>query len=834
MKLSKMLTPPVKASFISFSLASAMIVSAFSASAEDYVRLTVNKNNTTKFEDASWSEKVENPSTRDYLVADKKEFKPCTGEIVTARSLTFGELGGSVGNYYIYYTTKFENNGVIFANGECYTRASDVTVNGLATFVSPSAAPFRFHDDGYRPRGITFGGKATAAADVHILAYANKTNDFYLAFNDASAFEGTLTITSNYTSAGAPYRAYLKLDCPSFPGKVILKDGTWIANTVDCEVGQLSMGRGSEIRPGATLLVDEFVLDEDAELNFKIDATAGSTSPFITVKDVFSFGGEGRIKLNLTGTVQRAEALAADAQPVIVPLLSLPADCEYGPEDFELPTYALNARNPVLKWFEDAQSKTLAACYYPLVKSTTRISQGGNYSINKGECKLSDSVNTAVWADGLAAHENAYYRQIKVTGTTAFITPFDFENVCRFPGEGIIFDDASGFALQGVEFDVKRIAIWVDIDLGGLYDPAKVQTLKFDEMTIADNKTLTLNLRGASTVILKGPISGGETATINVAGASGSTSSCETFNLLDGDNRNFTGKIKVHSEANRATEDGRGVTTLYVKDGKNLGGARSEFTYDALSINNKGFLKVIDSATLDEPTRGIYLDSSATLTDPKAGVNCVRFSVTNETGALTIKETITLNGTIRKTGAGALALGGSLKFLDGDGALTDDVPARADLHGLIMTGGQLKPLAARSMDGLDIVFSNKVSKLAVGLTIDAATTDAELAQYGFIDLKTENNPIVAVTQSGTIPVTFENLPTTDSNEAFTVPICTVRKSAAADVLSVLELSVQRIIIDQAKYKVALCASEPFALDGEQAVTIKADVTPPAGLMLLVR
>ena len=821
----------LKASFISFSLASAMIVSVFSASAEGYVRLTASKDQNTAFADAKWSETVEDPSTRDYLVAGKYSYKSANGEVCPARSLTFGIVGGDAGEFYDYYNMTFENNGVIFANGKCHTRASDTTLKGLVRFTSPQSAPFIFYNDDYRAKGITFAGTATADSTVGIQIESRPTNSFYLAFNDSSAFAGTIVITSKFNAAdyvvSGSDKAYLKLKGPSFPGTIVLNDKTWVENTVACEVGKIVLRRGGEIKATGALTVDEFVLEDFADLTLRIDANAGTSSTYFTAKDTLTFVGE-RLKINLTGTPLRSSVLAATADPVSIPLLTVPSTFDL--EDFDLPIFSVTGKNPTFKMVENGQAKTLTAVYYPYIKGTNKVYGGGNLKV--AEATVNDSISAGMWADNLPVHGDAYYAQEKVSGTTSFLSPFDLENSYAFPGTGLIFGDTTALTLQGVEFEVPVISFLSSLSIWGLYSPATVQTLKFGEMVIADNRTITLNFRGGSTLILKGPIRGDETSTILVTGNSGSTSSCETFNLLDGDNRAFKGKINVYSYATRATES-RGVTTLYVKDGKNLGGARSEFTYDALSINNKGFLKVIDSATLDEPTRGIYLDSSATLTDKDAGVNCVKLSVTNETGMLTIKETITLNATIRKTGAGALALGGALKFLDANTNLTDTVPAREDLHKLIMTGGQLKPLAARSLDGLDIVFSNKVSKLAVGLTIDAATTDAELAQRGLIDLKTENNPIVAVTQSGTIPVSFENLPA-DPKEAFSVPICTVRKSAAADVLAVLVPAEKRVMLGNVKAKITLSASESFTLDGFEAVTIKADVTPPAGMLLLVR
>ena len=183
-------------------------------------------------------------------------------------------------------------------------------------------------------------------------------------------------------------------------------------------------------------------------------------------------------------------------------------------------------------------------------------------------------------------------------------------------------------------------------------------------------------------------------------------------------------------------------------------------------------------------------------------------------------------------------MGGTLKFVDASAALTDVIPENAEQRKLIVTGGALKPIAARSMDGLDIVFTDKgpmegYKPTDVSLAIDAAATDAEFKQYGFINLKTANPLVIDGKNLTAVPVTFENLPA-DPKEAFSVPICTVRKSVAADVLALLVPAEKRVMLGNVKAKITLSASEPFTLDGFEAVTIKADVTPPAGMLLLVR
>jgi hypothetical protein len=120
---------------------------------------------------------------------------------------------------------------------------------------------------------------------------------------------------------------------------------------------------------------------------------------------------------------------------------------------------------------------------------------------------------------------------------------------------------------------------------------------------------------------------------------------------------------------------------------------------------------------MDEPTRGVFISGQG------------RFYVlANKT--LTLKEQLSVNGRVYKEGSGTLALGGALRFLDPEGALTSTPPAGAANRTFYVMGGRVKPLSADALEGLDVVFSNKTSKLEVGLAMDVAPADATLLAKG--------------------------------------------------------------------------------------------------------
>ena len=223
---------------------------SLSALADGYVTLKKSSSTSKGFAGADWSETVADPSTRDYLVNNNLFFFTTSGETVNARSLTLGEVDGTAGNFYAYYSATFQNEGIIFANGEVYPRASQDTFSGKATFTSPASAPYRFHGTGYRPVGFTIAGNAYSAATAGILAYSQGTNGFHLTFSgDTSAYLGSVVITSEYNSAGVAYGAELRLSgsASTFGGSIVVRDGATFRPQITTSVGSLTLDPGSSL-----------------------------------------------------------------------------------------------------------------------------------------------------------------------------------------------------------------------------------------------------------------------------------------------------------------------------------------------------------------------------------------------------------------------------------------------------------------------------------------------------------------------------------------------------------------------------------------------------------
>ena len=114
-------------------------------------------------------------------------------------------------------------------------------------------------------------------------------------------------------------------------------------------------------------------------------------------------------------------------------------------------------------------------------------------------------------------------------------------------------------------------------------------------------------------------------------------------------------------------------------------------------------------------TRGIWLEGNARLITPQ------------DDQTLALKSPLTFSGVVRKSGAGTLALGGTVKpkFCGADQSATP----LAGTNGLLVTEGWIKPLSTNGVDGLAVEFAGG------GIKLDRAPSDVGAAAYGFWNTK---------------------------------------------------------------------------------------------------
>ena len=206
-----------------------------------------------------------------------------------------------------------------------------------------------------------------------------------------------------------------------------------------------------------------------------------------------------------------------------------------------------------------------------------------------------------------------------------------------------------------------------------------------------------------------------------------------------------------------------------VCDQRSLGKPFAAFTYDALKVENWQALKPdAEYVTLDDMTRGIWLEGNARLITPQ------------DDQTLALKSPLTFSGVVRKSGAGTLALGGTVKpkFC---GSAQSATPF-AGTNGLIVTEGWIKPLTTNGVDGLAVEFAGG------GIKLDRAPSDAGVATYGFWNTKWSAPFARAEGVTAKVPVMVDMGELTDMPSPVSrYAICTVAADKADAVKAMLEV-----------------------------------------------
>ncbi|MBR4654434.1 MAG: hypothetical protein IKO72_13830 [Kiritimatiellae bacterium] len=203
-------------------------------------------------------------------------------------------------------------------------------------------------------------------------------------------------------------------------------------------------------------------------------------------------------------------------------------------------------------------------------------------------------------------------------------------------------------------------------------------------------------------------------------------------------NTNFTGRVITYNkvEAERGVPSESITLTVYATDGRNLGGPLADFTYDALTLSGWCKLATTNSVVFDQANRGIFVQGNG------------QVEVTSG-DTITFMNPLTMAGELLKKGAGTLALGGAMRFIDGE----ESTEPLAGTNVVTVKAGWLKPLATNALDGAALAFGT-----GTGIRLDVSPTADGLAEYGFVNVKANGSVGLAAGATGKITVALDGKP----------------------------------------------------------------------------
>ena len=248
--------------------------------------------------------------------------------------------------------------------------------------------------------------------------------------------------------------------------------------------------------------------------------------------------------------------------------------------------------------------------------------------------------------------------------------------------------------------------IWVDCEMPSF-------TIRGGELC-AVSGSVELGAYANSLFVVESEITGA--AELKIQGVT-STSYPRGYVYLKSVNTNFQGAVTVSMNSSLASLASCDTCqTLYVNDGRNVGGTLPEMNYNALTLSNYGRLCVTGASEVvfsGGVNRGIHVEGFGQM---RAGKD--------ET--MVLERPLTLNGELFKDGAGALVLASEVKF--GADAGSEPVEGKNVLN---VTEGSVVVDGNTACDGMRISLADGAE-----LVVKANPADPDRMAYGIRNVKT--------------------------------------------------------------------------------------------------
>ena len=382
---------------------------------------------------------------------------------------------------------------------------------------------------------------------------------------------------------------------------------------------------------------------------------------------------------------------------------------------------------------------------------TNTIADAGTYKSTSGAYYA--FANSENWTDEELPHENAVYfnGELQTRLNTAGYS---------FPGEG--------FILVGKTFIMHQKA---DFGYVGVENDATIQTytgktagLTDGVVDIAPGKRLTLTTSINGRMEIDSAIRGAGDVTLTLV--TGTDAPGSSTHVFAGVNTGWTGSLLLKTgylTSRKYPTYDKGYVSFKFSDGRALGGKKTTFAYDAITLASFArFTPTASTQLADGLNRGLYVG------DPTSKMICTGIFSIGEGITLTNHWPMTVNGTVYKEGTGTLELASDCRFLD------DTVPEDADLHELIISDGIVRVSHADALNGLIVDVSSTLDK---ALALDLAKTEGDLFAFGIRNTKTVT-PFVGEK----LPIVFENATLENLSAIYTAGgkfgVVTVADSAA--------------------------------------------------------
>jgi hypothetical protein len=407
---------------------------------------------------------------------------------------------------------------------------------------------------------------------------------------------------------GTNFTVVIEKDCSEYDGCITLVPskevafGTWdtsllLGNTVIAGIVRLTGGTAIEAKSGVGT-VGSLLLEPNSVIE-----VSGSTqaSGYVNVRDSFEANGPVAVKLNF-------DPRQDDSDTASVTVLTVPMAARLDIADFILDTGSVEvgAQYCGLAIVEDEATvqKSLVVRFNKAVKQLSHYDDEND--INKYDSN-SSFTNENAWSDYTTPHSNVHYYSkdhYLRTKPQSRTTGYEFPGLSFTADGGQLILDSKSFKVPEYHTRGKH-QIW----LGAKYfnEERRIVTDRF----VASSGIVTLAACKGQTLTVEGRISGN--ALLYLRGASNQSRPQGNYRLK-GVHTGFIGNIYVEQQDSNCDFESY-YQTLYVEDGRNLGGRKPEFDESALKLAANSRISVTNSNVLLEEglNRGLSIKDSGRL-----------------------------------------------------------------------------------------------------------------------------------------------------------------------------------------------------------------------------
>lgn len=366
------------------------------------------------------------------------------------------------------------------------------------------------------------------------------------------------------------------------------------------------------------------------------------------------------------------------------------------------------------------------------------------------DSSTSAMTNAAQWSDNEWPTNNLIDYVVKKIGSNTALRTFDTtseenpENTFVFKGRSLTIDN-SFLVIENRKF----IADPLILRNGAIvYYFGDLTTSEISGLLVADQGDSILRGMNYQTNTLSAQING--TGCVEFSSLhGGNTGNCSSRHRITGFNDGFQGSIRVtiptYTTDNPENQYKitplfhRNYTTLFLTQDRNLGGVLPALDRKAFTIENMSRVQPdldIESLTLDEPTRGIF-------------IRWVGRLMANEGQTFTIKSPLAVHGTLWKEGAGTLVLANPAPTFGAD-ATSETPDPDVTNRMFVVSGGDVKISSGDAVNGLDVVFTNGAGRIV----LDLDSEDETFRTFGLRNTKSQT-PFAMEGDIAKIPVMLD-------------------------------------------------------------------------------